>query len=624
VNIFRDPRWGRGQETPGEDPKINGDYAVAYVSGLQGSDKTYLKTSACLKHYAAYSEESGRNSFPAVVTKQDMEDTYLPAFEAGVTRGGASSIMCSYNAETYGYGIYGNGTQDGAIPSCANKGILNDLARDKWGFDGYITSDCGAVGNVQNQHHYTKTPDETARATLTAGMDTDCGNFLTEQVMTPLINDKSTGGSNLVDTALKNLFRVQFRLGFADPPALVPWSNYGTGQVDTQAHRDLAREAADQSLVLLKNDGSLPLTHDLRAAPVPAFQILVAGRNAKATKNMQGNYYGDAPFLRSPVDGLSNYGDITFHDGKDVDAVVKDVEHADYVVLVVGLTSEGVQHNDEAEGKDRSSLRLPTTDGDQEALIEQVAAAAGGKPVVLVVMSGGPVDISAAKENPGIIAIIWCGYPGQSGGDAIADAIFGVTNRFGKLTQTWYPESFVSQVDLKDMGMRPNAETGNPGRSYRFYNGSTVFSFGDGLSYTTLEHSVSMTHFLSAADIDEDLLRKPLHKDARVVARAQVDVRNTGGRDGDAVVMLFVAPPADLQNSGAPSKSLVGFDRVSIASGGSHTMSFDLTSLDLSFAGEDGERLSAEGNWRVFVGGESGGEPGFVNLRRDATRAAFV
>jgi len=625
VNIFRDPRWGRGQETPGEDPKINGDYAVAYVTGLQGDDATYLKTSACLKHYAAYSEEQGRNSFAAVVTKQDMEDTYLPAFEAGVTRGGASSIMCSYNAETYGYGIYGNGTQEGAIPSCANKGILNDLARDKWGFDGYITSDCGAVGNVQNQHHYTRTADETARATLTAGMDTDCGGFLTEKVMMPLINDKSSGGSDLVDTALKNLFRVQFRLGFADPPALVPWSAYGTDQVDTQPHRELAREAADQSLVLLKNDGSLPFGHELGAPSGTEFSMLVAGRNAKATGNMQGNYFGDAPFLRSPVDGLSKYGSIIFHDGKDVAAVVQDVAGVNAVVLVVGLTSEAVPNHDEAEGQDRSSLRLPSTDGDQEALIEQVGAAAGGKPVILVVMGGGPVDISAAKENPAISAIIWCGYPGQSGGDAIADAIFGITNRFGKLTQTWYPESFVSQVGLTDMGMRPNAETGNPGRSYRFYTGPTVFSFGDGLSYTTFEHSVTMTHLLTAADVDEDLSRKPLQKDARVVSRAQVGVTNTGGRDGDAVVMLFVSPPADLQSKGAPSKSLVGFDRISLASGDSHTLSFDLTSLDLSFAGEDGERLSAEGDWRVFVGGEESiSGSGLVNLRHRAAVTAFV
>ena len=152
INIFRDPRWGRGEETPGEDPTINAEYVKAFVPGIQGTDERYTKAGACLKHYAAYSEETGRNSFPAVVTSQDMEDTYLPAFESGVEDAKAVGIMCSYNAETYGEGIFGPGTQGGAIPSCANKGILNDLARGKWGFDGYITSDCGAVGNVQNQH----------------------------------------------------------------------------------------------------------------------------------------------------------------------------------------------------------------------------------------------------------------------------------------------------------------------------------------------------------------------------------------------------------------------------------------------------------------------------------------
>merc|ERR1712166_903050 len=150
VNIFRDPRWGRGQETPGEDPTLNGEYAIEFVHGMQGDQSSgFLKTSACLKHYAAYSEEQGRNSFAAVVTAQDMEDTYLPAFEAGITKGNASGLMCSYNAETYGNGgDFGPGSaaQHGAIPSCANKGLLNDLIRDKWGFDGYVTSDCGAVG----------------------------------------------------------------------------------------------------------------------------------------------------------------------------------------------------------------------------------------------------------------------------------------------------------------------------------------------------------------------------------------------------------------------------------------------------------------------------------------------
>eukprot|EP00662_Eupelagonemidae_sp_cell21_P028571 gene28571-54499_t len=178
-------------ETPGEDPMINSDYAEQYVSGLQGDDDKYLKVSSCLKHYAAYSQETGRNSFPAVVSSQDMEDTYLPAFEAGVTKGKASSIMCSK-------GIFGAGTQGGAIPSCANKGILNDLARAKWGFDGYITSDCGAVSN------------DTVNAVMQAGMDTDCGGFMKSQTMLGMMQDKKIS-MGLIDGALTHLFRVQFR-----------------------------------------------------------------------------------------------------------------------------------------------------------------------------------------------------------------------------------------------------------------------------------------------------------------------------------------------------------------------------------------------------------------------------
>lgn len=413
--------------------------------------------------------------------------------------------------------------------------------------------------------------------------------------MKPLIEDKTNGGAQLADEALKNLFRVQFRLGLADPPSLVPWSGFGAEVVDTEAHRSLAKEAADQSLVLLKNDGALPFKAGLK--------VLVAGRNAAATGNMQGNYYGQAPFLVSPKDGIAKRASVTYLDGKDVSQAVQAVADVDAVVLVVGLTSEAVSPNDEAEGHDRNSLRLPNTDGDQEALIQQVGAAAGGKPVVVVVMSGGPVDIQFAKESDAVSAIMWCGYPGQSGGDAISDALFGITNAFGKLTQTWYPEAFVSQVDLKDMGMRPNATTGNPGRSYRFYTGPTVFSFGDGLSYTNFEHDVQVMPLLGVTEAVQDLQRRPLRTEAKVVARARVAVTNMGTREGDAAVMLFAAPPSDVAGkNGAPLKSLMAFDRVKLAAGESTSLTFSLSSLDFSFAGEDGVRKLGQGEWKFWVG----------------------
>lgn len=362
VNIFRDPRWGRGQETPGEDPKINGEYAAKFVSGMQGQDAKYLKVSACLKHFAAYSEETGRNSFAANVTKQDMEDTYLPAFEVGVSTGKASSIMCSYNAETYGYGTHGNGSQGGAIPSCANRYLLNDLARERWGFDGYITSDCGAVSNIQHQHGYTNNAADTVSAVLQAGMDIDCGSYMGKDTMVSLLT-KGDVKIHFVDAALRHLFRVQFRLGFADPPSLVPWAAFGAEVVNTAEHRALARDAAEQTFVLLKNDaGTLPLSRKPKLA--------VVGRNAKATQNMQGNYYGEAPFLVSPLDGLKKHaGSIVFDLGEDIANATKLVQEVDAVVLVVGLTSEGQQPADEAEGHDRSSLQLPEHQDDLMRLL---------------------------------------------------------------------------------------------------------------------------------------------------------------------------------------------------------------------------------------------------------------
>ena len=254
INIFRDPRWGRGEETPGEDPTVNAEYVKQFVPGLQGTDPKYTKAGACLKHYAAYSEETGRLGFAAYVTSQDMEDTYLPAFEAGVEDGKAIGIMCSYNAETYGEGIFGAGTQNGAIPSCANKGILNDLAREKWGFDGYITSDCGAVGDVESKHNYTANTEETVAAVFAAGMDTDCGRKMNSEAMAPLLANATIAAMG--DTALTRLFAVQMRLGFFDPRSSFAPAMYGAEVVNTPANQALAKEAADQSLVLLKNVGS--------------------------------------------------------------------------------------------------------------------------------------------------------------------------------------------------------------------------------------------------------------------------------------------------------------------------------------------------------------------------------
>lgn len=233
-------------------------------------------------------------------------------------------------------------------------------------------------------------------------------------------------------------------------------------------------------------------------------------------------------------------------------------------------------------------------------------------------MSGGPVDYSAAKADGNVGAIMWCGYPGQSGGDAIAGAVFGKHNRFGKLTQTWYPDAFTKQVSLTDMGMRPNPATGNPGRSHRFYTGTPVWKFGEGMSYTRFTHELDVVAELRAADVRADLAARPLRTAARVAAHARVTVRNAGAREGDEVALLFAAPPQERRGvSGAPLQSLVAFERVSLAAGATAQLSFALTTLDLSYATRDGAREHPAGAWAVWVGADpkkEGAAAGEVNL----------
>ena len=596
INIVRDPRWGRGQETPGEDPTINGDYAEQFVAGMQGDQSSgYLKVSACLKHYAAYSGETNRMAFSANVTSQDMEDSYLPAFQAGVERGNASGVMCSYAAVTYGAGVYGAGSQHGAIPACANKVLLTDLLRDKWGFNGYVTSDCQAVSNVQKHDHYTNLTNETVMAVLAAGMDTDCGGFMGNTTMAPLL--KEAAFKPLVQTALERLFTIQLRLGIADPVAKVPWAHYGAEVVNTPAHQALAKEAADQSIVLLKNTNkTLPLERK------KAMSLAVMGRLANATTNMQGNYFGRAPYLISPVAGLQAYGTVAWTDGHDVAVAIKMAVAADAVVLVVGLTSDGGRPADEAEGFDRTSLLLP---GAQDAFVAAVSAAAGKKgiPVTVVVMGGGALDLSAIKANDDVQGIMWCGYPGQSGGAAIADVVFGVTNPSAKLTLTWFPEELTKQVAVTDMHMRPNATTGNPGRTYRFYTGDPVFRFGEGMSYTTFEHTVTTPPVWTV--LSEDFGRgMDLSSLSKIVgATVSVSTVNTGDRDGAEIVQLYVAPPG-AGVGGKPLRSLVAFEKVLISAGATATTVLEVAAQHLTVTDHRGVRQIVKGEWMVWVGAD--------------------
>jgi beta-glucosidase-like glycosyl hydrolase len=423
VNIFRDPRWGRGQETPGEDPTHNADYAAHFVPGMQGGvAPKYIKASSCLKHYFAYNLENwggvDRHHFNAIVDEQDLVDTYLPPFQSGVQRGNASGLMCSYNAV--------NG-----VPSCANKPYLNGVLREKWGFDGYVTSDCGAVNDVQNNHKYTHNGDNTSFVVLDAGMDIDCGGFLGQNLGKAIADGavtKATWG-----TALTNLFRVRMRVGQFDPVKAQPYLAYGLDKIDTPAHQELALEAAKQGVVLLKNTAA---TLPLDAAAIET--VAVVGPLADNGAVLLGNYEGTPPYEITVAAGVGAEGvavttvpgvpSVSSTDTSGIAAAVAAAKGAQATIIVAGL-----DQSQESEGHDRTVLTMP---GAQNELIAAVAAAAKG-PVVLVLLCGGAVDVSAHVANAKIGAILWAGYPGQSGGAAIGETLFGRNNPSGKLTQTW-------------------------------------------------------------------------------------------------------------------------------------------------------------------------------------------
>ncbi len=557
INIFRDPRWGRGQETPGEDPTLNGEYASSFVPGMQEGESwpRYIKASACLKHFSGYSLENwggvDRHHFDAIITKQDMHDTYLPAFEAGVKAGKASGLMCSYNAV--------NG-----VPSCADGALLTDLVRKQWDFDGYITSDCGAVYDVEKNHNYTSTPDDTCKAVLAAGMDSDCGGFLGNNLGAAIHDGSVT--KEAYSTALRNLFRMRIRLGQFDPLDKQPYSKLGLESIDTPLHRALAREAAEQGIVLLKNiNGVLPFSK------ASVRTLALVGPQGNATKTMQGNYFGVAPFLVSPEEGLSAYTTVKYEKGCDIDssnmsgfgAAKSAAASSDATIIAIGLTQA-----QEAEGLDRTELKLP---GVQHEFIRTVAAAAKG-PVVLLLMCGGGVDISEHRDDPNIHAILFVGYPGQDGGTAIARTVFGDSNPSGRLTQTFYPESFAKKVSMFDMNMRSNAKTGYPGRTYRFYTGKPVFDFGAGLSYSKFAIHI----------MDSDGARTAVH----------VRVANEGERAGAETVLCFARAPQDLRHDGDPIRRLVAFKKVYLNPGEAKTLAFEVQEEFFALMSAAGERRS--------------------------------
>ncbi|WRX30841.1 Glycoside hydrolase [Theobroma cacao] len=587
INIYRDPRWGRGQETPGEDPLVTGKYAVSFVRGIQGDSfeggklGENLQVSACCKHFTAYDLDNwkgiNRFVFDANVTLQDLADTYQPPFQSCIQKGKASGVMCAYN-------------RINGVPNCADYNLLSKTARGQWGFDGYITADCDAVSIIYDEQGYAKEPEDAVADVLKAGMDIDCGEYLKNYTESAVKKKKVSVTE--IDRALHNLFSIRMRLGLFDGnPTKQPFGNVGSDQVCSQEHLNLALEAARNGIVLLKNtDNLLPLSK------TKTNSLAVIGPNANSTETLVGNYAGPPCEPITPLQGLQSYiKNTNYHPGCSTvncssdltDQAVKIAAGADQVVLVMGL-----DQTQEREAHDRVDLVLP---GNQQKLISSIVRAAN-KPVILVLLCGGPVDISFAKNDQNIGSIIWAGYPGEAGGQALAEIIFGDHNPGGRLPMTWYPQSFI-KIPMTDMRMRPEPSSGYPGRTYRFYQGPKVFEFGYGLSYSNYSYEIlpvtqnkvylnnqssdkTAVAYKSVSEMGPELCEKSKFP-------VTVGVQNNGEMSGKHAVLLFVrqAKPGN----GRPMKQLVGFNSVDLKAGERAEIKFELSPCEhLSSANEGG------------------------------------
>ncbi|PNT57483.2 hypothetical protein POPTR_001G294700v4 [Populus trichocarpa] len=618
INVFRDPRWGRGQETPGEDPLVVSKYAVNYVRGLQevgeegNSTGNRLKVSSCCKHYTAYDIDKwkgvDRFHFDAKVTKQDLEDTFQPPFKSCVEEGRVSSVMCSYNRV--------NG-----IPTCADPDLLKGVIREQWNLDGYIVSDCDSIEVYYDRIKYAATPEDAVTLALKAGLNMNCGDFLPRYTENAVKLNKIE--ESIVDQALIYNYIVLMRLGFFDgDPKLHPFGNLGPSDVCTEEHQELALDAAKQGIVLLDNKGALPLSKNATK------NLAVIGPNGNATVAMISIYAGIPCEYTTPLQGLQKYiSSVTYAAGCPfvnctdeslAGPATKAAATADVVVLVMGL-----DQSIEQEDLDRENLILP---GYQEKLVKDVANATNGT-MILVIMSASPVDISFAKNESKVGGILWVGYPGQAGGDAIAQVIFGDHNPAGRSPFTWYPKEYSDQVPMTNMNLRANATDNFPGRTYRFYTGKPLYEFGHGLSYSTfskfvisapstllvpLKSSLNPSGIPSVYSSKQDPYPNGQAIDVSSVNCTNlqhvlvIGVRNNGPMNGDHVVLIFWKPPKSAEITGPPNMQLAAFDRVHVKKGNTNniTLAVDVCK-GLSLVDSEGQRKLVTGQHTFIIGSSS-------------------
>ena len=584
VNIFRDPRWGRGHETYGEDPYLTSRLGVAFIEGLQG-DGPYLKTAACAKHFAVHSgPEAIRHSFDAKASKKDMEETYLPAFKAAVEEAHVASVMGAYNRT--------NGE-----PCCGSKTLLKDILRDKWQFDGHVVSDCWAIRDFHTNHMVTDTAAQSAALALKNGCDLNCGNVylhLLVALQEGLVDDED------IRQAAIRMYTTKMQLGmFADD---CEYDKIEYEVNDCKEHRQLALEASIKSMVLLKNDGILPLDKSKLKT------IGIIGPTADSKVVLEGNYNGTASEYITNIEGIRKVaGDdirILFSEGSHLyKEKVQDLgmpadriseaktvaAHSDVVIMCLGLDStiegeEGDTGNSFAAG-DKTNLFLPET---QQKLLEAVVEV--GKPTILVINSGSALDVSYADDKCNAIVQSW--YSGEYGGLALAKLLFGENCPSGKLPVTFYYDNG-NIPDFEDYSMA--------NRTYRYMKDEALYPFGYGLSYTKFDY--------------KDFAVSRNEEDGTV--NIKVTVSNTGKYDSDEVVQLYVSNEIaeKVQNglnkeyealidvNNQPKYSLCAFKRVSLKAGESKVVDIKVAPLAFTSVLEDGSRVTLKGEYTLFAGG---------------------
>ena len=574
VNIFRDPRWGRGQETWGEDPYLTGELASAYVYGLQGNHPKYMKAAACAKHYAVHSgPEKDRHTFNAVVSKRDLYGTYLPAFKKLVMEAKVEAVMGAYN-RTLG------------DPCNASKLLLTDILRDEWGFDGHVVSDCGALTDIHTNHKVTKDAVESAALALKAGCDMGCDhvyNFIPEAIERGLITEAD------VDNALKRTLTTRFRLGMFDPPKSVPFTSISMRVVSCKKHRQLAYQTASESVVLLKNNRDiLPLGADVKS-------IMVTGPVATSQEVLLGNYYGFndqmVTFLEGVVGRLPEGVRFEYHPGcmlvhpNAIERTWAPFMAADKDVVLAFMGTSPLMEGEEGEALlaptngDRAEISLPDV---QVEFLRQLST--HGAKVILILTGGSPITLGEAEDM--VEAIIWVGYPGQEGGHAVAGVIFGDVTPSGKLPITW-PKSIADLPPFEDYNMN--------GRTYRFSKKEPLYPFGFGLSYTNFSYSNLKAKKSVRAGKSLDVKLK---------------VTNTGKVSATEVVQFYLS---DIDTSvPVPLQQLIGFQRIQLKPGQRKTVKFTVTPEMMMLFDEDGKQKLEPGKFNITAGGCSPSERGIT------------